>query len=51
VLNEVVVSNSIIGEKTCLTKAQISAAMIGSHANYTGRAKDLSLGDFSSVHE
>ncbi len=51
VLNEVVVSNSIIGEKTCLTKAHISAAMIGSNANYTGRAKDLSLGDFSSVHE
>lgn len=50
-LNEVIVSNSIIGDKSRLTKTQICSAMIGSNANYTGRSKDLSLGDFSSVHE
>ena len=51
ILNEAVVSNSIIGEKSQIVKAQISGAMIGSNAQYTGRSKDLSLGDFSSVHE
>lgn len=51
ILNEAVVSNSIIGEKSQIVKAQISGAMIGSNANYIGRSKDLSLGDFSSVHE
>lgn len=50
-LNEVVISNSIVGEKTQLSSTQLKNAMIGSSANYTGRAKDLSLGDFSSVHE
>ena len=51
VLNEVIVSNSIIGEKTQLSKALLSASMIGSNANFTGRSKDLSLGDFSTIHE
>jgi glucose-1-phosphate thymidylyltransferase len=51
VLNEVIISNSIIGEKTQLSKAQLSASMIGSNANYSGRSKDLSLGDFSTIHE
>ncbi|MEN9742515.1 MAG: hypothetical protein RLZZ65_320 [Bacteroidota bacterium] len=50
-LNEVVISNSIVGEKTQLSSTQLKNAMIGSSANYIGRAKDLSLGDFSSVHE
>jgi glucose-1-phosphate thymidylyltransferase len=50
-LNEAVVSNSIIGEKSQIVKVQISGAMIGSNAQYRGRSKDLSLGDFSSVHE
>ena len=51
ILNEAVVSNSIIGEKSQIVKVQISGAMIGSNTQYRGRSKDLSLGDFSSVHE
>lgn len=50
-ITDAVVSNSIVGEKTQIKKALISGAMIGSNAQYTGRFKDLSLGDFSSVHE
>lgn len=46
-----VVRNSIIQQQSTLLNAVIQDAMIGSHANYTGRAKDVSLGDYSSVTE
>lgn len=46
-----VVRNSIIQQQSTVFNAVIQDAMIGSHANYTGRAKDVSLGDYSSVTE
>lgn len=46
-----VLRNSIIQQESTVLNAVIQDAMIGSHANYTGRAKDISLGDYSSVNE
>lgn len=51
VLTDVNVKNCIIGNHTKLENINLAGAMIGSNAQYKGRAKDLSLGDFSSVHE
>ncbi len=46
-----VLRNSIIQQESTVLNAVIQDAMIGSHANYSGRAKDVSLGDYSSVTE
>jgi len=51
VLSDVHIKNAIVGQKTNLSQVHLSGAMIGSSATYSGRSKDLSLGDFSSVHE
>ena len=51
ILTDVNISNCIVGHQTKLSKVNLSGAMIGSHAQYNGRAKDLSLGDFSTVNE
>jgi glucose-1-phosphate thymidylyltransferase len=45
------IKNCIVGAHTKLADANLADAMIGSNAQYVGRSKDLSLGDFSSVHE
>ncbi len=46
-----VLSNSIIQQHSTIDKAIIADSMIGSHASYKGKMKDLSLGDFSTVAE
>ena len=51
VLKDVNIKNCIVGAQTKLFDVNLAGAMIGSNAQYTGRSKDLSLGDFSSVHE
>lgn len=51
VVSDAHISNCIVGHQTKLSKVNLSGAMIGSHAQYNGRAKDLSLGDFSTVNE
>lgn len=51
VVQNSIISNSIIQEQSTIEQAVIKDAMIGSHASYSGRAKDLSLGDYSSVAE
>jgi glucose-1-phosphate thymidylyltransferase len=51
VLKDVHIKNCIVGAQTKLSSVNLAGAMIGSNAQYIGRAKDLSLGDFSSVHE
>jgi glucose-1-phosphate thymidylyltransferase len=51
ILSDVNISNCIVGNQTQLVKVNLNGAMIGAHAQYIGRSKDLSLGDFSSVHE
>jgi glucose-1-phosphate thymidylyltransferase len=51
VVSGVCIQNSIVGQKSHLSQVSLAGAMIGSHTTYSGRAKDLSLGDYSSVHE
>jgi glucose-1-phosphate thymidylyltransferase len=51
VVRNSIIGNSIIQEQSTIEQAVIKDAMIGSHASYSGRAKDLSLGDYSSVAE
>ncbi len=50
-LLDVNISNSIVGNQTKLSKINLTGAMIGAHASYNGRSKDLSLGDYSSIDE
>lgn len=50
-LMDVNISNSIVGNQTKLSKINLTGAMIGAHASYNGRSKDLSLGDYSSIDE
>jgi len=50
-LSEVNIKNSIVGSTTKLSKIVLEGAMIGSNANYNGRSKDLSLGDYSTINE
>jgi glucose-1-phosphate thymidylyltransferase len=51
VLTNVNMSNCIVGNQTKLSDVNLAGAMIGSNAQYNGRSKDLSLGDFSTVNE
>ena len=51
VVSDAHIQNCIVGNQTKLSKVNLSGAMIGSHAQYNGRAKDLSLGDFSTINE
>lgn len=51
VINHSVIRNTNIQQKTEISNANISDSMLGSNVVYQGRAKDLSLGDFSTTHE
>jgi glucose-1-phosphate thymidylyltransferase len=46
-----VITNSNIQQNSELTNAVLRDSMIGSHANYIGSARDLSLGDYSTIKE
>lgn len=46
-----VVSNSIIQHETKITNAVIADSMIGSNVVYNGLARDLSLGDYTTIDE
>jgi len=46
-----VIANSIIQQNADLANAVLANSMIGSHAVYVGSARDLSLGDYSTVNE
>ena len=50
-INSSILKNSNIQENTSITNAVIFNSMIGSHVVYNGKANDLSIGDYSIVHE
>ena len=50
VLNAIII-NSNIQQYSEITNTVLSDSMIGSHANYSGSARDLSLGDYSTIKE
>jgi glucose-1-phosphate thymidylyltransferase len=49
VLENAVVKNCIVQHNTTISKAYVENAMLGSHVNYHGEAKDLSIGDYTTV--
>jgi len=46
-----IISNSNIQEYTTIKNAVIADSMIGSHVTYKGLARDLSVGDYSTIKE
>ncbi|GAA4837250.1 sugar phosphate nucleotidyltransferase [Algivirga pacifica] len=50
-ISNAVVQNSIVQEYTVIAKVNIENSVVGNYVNYVGRAKDLSIGDFTSVKE
>jgi glucose-1-phosphate thymidylyltransferase len=46
-----VISNSNIQLHSTLQNVVLSNSMVGSHANYVGSTRDLSLGDYSTILE
>jgi glucose-1-phosphate thymidylyltransferase len=49
IIQNSVVSNCIVQTNTKLVNAVIDNAMIGNSVEYNGEAKDLSIGDFTTV--
>lgn len=45
------VSNSIVQDEVTITKGIIENSMIGSYAEFNGLARDLSIGDYSTIDE
>lgn len=50
-IQNAIIQNSIIQEHSSIEDTVLKDSMIGSHTSYNGKAKDLSLGDYSSVAE
>jgi len=46
-----VIHTSILQEQTRISATVLGSSMIGSHVVYQGLARDLSLGDYSTIHE
>lgn len=50
-INSSIISNTNIQLHSTIKNAVIENSMIGSHASYKGLARDLSLGDYSTIKE
>jgi glucose-1-phosphate thymidylyltransferase len=46
-----VIENSIIQMHSSISNVNMKDSMIGSHANYQGSVRDLSIGDYSTIKE
>tara|TARA_B110000467_G_C18298370_1_gene469607 strand:+ start:208 stop:1212 length:1005 start_codon:yes stop_codon:yes gene_type:complete len=51
VITNCIIENSIIQNDSTLTRATIADSMIGNHATYKGKNKDLSIGDYTEINE
>lgn len=51
VIQDSVVSDSIVQANSKITSAVISNSMIGNHASYVGARRDLSVGDYNVLNE
>lgn len=49
-VNGTIISNSIVQNNTVINQSNISNSMLGSYVVYSGKAEDLSIGDYST-HE
>jgi glucose-1-phosphate thymidylyltransferase len=50
-IRDSVVRDSIVQDDTVMSSALVEHSMVGSHAAYYGRAKDLSIGDYTVIKE
>jgi glucose-1-phosphate thymidylyltransferase len=50
-ITDSVIANSIIQHNSNIEQANIKNSMIGSFVSYTGVAKDLSIGDYTTINE
>lgn len=50
-ITKTIISNSNIQQNSSIQNAVISNSMIGSNVEYSGLARDLSIGDFSTIRE
>jgi glucose-1-phosphate thymidylyltransferase len=48
-ISNAVVSNCMIQSNTVIKNAVVDNAMIGSYVKYEGEAKDLSIGDYTTI--
>lgn len=46
-----VIENSIIQQDVTINNANITNSMIGNKSTYNGRKRDLSIGDYTQIHE
>ena len=51
VITNCIIKNSIIQNDSNLTVVTIADSMIGNHATYIGKNKDLSIGDYTEITE
>lgn len=51
VIEKSVVEDSIIQHDTTISNANIAGSMIGSNVSYKGMARDLSIGDYTTINE
>lgn len=51
IITNSVIHNSILQEHTRISSTVLGASMIGAHVVYQGLARDLSVGDYSTIHE
>lgn len=49
VIENSIVKNSIIQTNSKIKNAELSNSMVGNFAEYTGKSKDVSLGDYSTI--
>jgi glucose-1-phosphate thymidylyltransferase len=45
-----VITDSLIQAKTRIEQAQLAHSMIGLHSTVKGKAQDLSIGDYTTIH-
>lgn len=50
-IENTVISNTIIQDHSTVKNSVVANSMIGSHAHYNATAKDLSIGDYTSIKE
>ena len=51
VITNCIVENSIIQNDSILTGANFADSMVGNHAKYVGKSKDLSIGDYTEIKD
>ncbi len=49
IIEKSIITNSIIQTNTKIKNAELSNSMIGNYAEFTGKSKDASIGDYSTI--